>query len=219
MPPKPVTQKEIEAYAITALKKWLKKAMSFSEVRKRLVALEAKTYQVDISVVSDLRMAKINHAFRKVKKPTDILSFPTHEFFQRQGVLGDLVLCGPVALQQAASMGHSWKKEIDVLLVHGILHLLHFDHETGDKDAKAMSGWEIKILGSSYSNTLISRAYDEVPETMLKTRVKPVLKAKVAAVRASSAPKAKKAMRKSKAAAARSKKPAARSKPSSRASA
>ncbi len=195
MPPKPVTQKEIETYAISALKKWLKKAMSFTEVRKRLVALEAKTYQVDISVVSDLRMAKINHAFRKVKKPTDILSFPTHEFFQRQGVLGDLVLCGPVAIAQAKSMGHTWKKEIDVLLVHGILHLLQFDHETGDQDADEMSAWENKVLGKTYSKTLISRAHAEaeaIParketkraKRKAKAKTKPAVKrAKSAAVR------------------------------------
>ena len=196
MPPKPVSSKEIESYAISALKRWLKKTMSFPEVRKRLILLEAKTYQVDISVVSDQRMAKINHAFRKVKKPTDILSFPTHEFFQRQGVLGDLVICGPVAVFQANSMGHSWKKEIDVLIVHGILHLLHFDHETSAKDSQNMSDWESKILGREYASTLISRNEEDEsvpakkavsaksrasPTTVKKTKAKATAKAKSSA--------------------------------------
>jgi rRNA maturation RNase YbeY len=95
-----------------------------------------------------------------VKAATDILSFPTHEFFQRQGMLGDLVLCAPVAIKQAKEIGHSWQKEVDVLLVHGILHLLHFDHETGDRDAKDMSKWESKILGSTYAKSLIQRVHE-----------------------------------------------------------
>lgn len=198
---KPVTQKDVETYAISALKKWLKKAMSFSEVRKRLVALEAKTYQVDISIVSELKMAKINHAFRKVKKPTDILSFPTHEFFQRQGVLGDLVLCGPIAIEQASSLGHSWKKEIDVLLTHGILHLLHFDHETSSKDSDEMSRWEIKILGKDYAKTLIARAHEEVPSNGAKTAKAKITKsAKTPLARATARSKSKKPVRASSAA-------------------
>jgi probable rRNA maturation factor len=154
---KPVTQKEVETYAIAALKRWLKKTMTYPQIRKRVVTPETKNYTIDISICTAPKMAKINMAFRKINEPTDILSFPTHEFFQRQGVLGDLVLCAPIAMKQAKEIGHSWKKEIDVLLVHGILHLLHFDHETGPSDAKKMSEWEKKILGATYKNSLIKR--------------------------------------------------------------
>jgi len=158
MPQKRVTQKEVENYAILALKRWLRKTMRYPEVRKRVVTPETKNYTVDISICTAPRMAKINFAFRKIKSATDILSFPTHEFFQRQGVLGDLVLCAPVAIQQAKELGHSWKKEIDVLLVHGILHLLHFDHEVSEKDAREMSKWETKILGLKATKSLIKRS-------------------------------------------------------------
>ncbi len=158
MPSKPVTTKEIEKYAVSALKKWLKKAMLIPEVKKRLVPPETSTYQVDISVCTAARMAKLNGAFRKKPKPTDILSFPTDEFFQRQGILGDLVLCGPVAIKQAKEIGHTWKKEVDVLLVHGILHLLSYDHEESEKAAKDMAKMEKKILGLKHSKSLINRA-------------------------------------------------------------
>jgi probable rRNA maturation factor len=147
MPQKPVTQREIEKYAVSAVKKWLKKAMVLPEVKKRMIENESSSYQVDISICNAARMAELNHAFRKKPDPTDILSFPTDEFFQRQGVLGDLVLCGPVAVRQAKEIGHPWKAEVDVLLVHGILHLLSFDHETSEKEAKEMSRLERKILG------------------------------------------------------------------------
>ncbi len=162
MPSKQVTTLEIEKYAISALKKWLKKAMSVPEVRKRLVEPETSRYQVDLSICTAPKMAKINFAFRKIQKPTDILSFPTHEFFQRQGVLGDLVICGPVALKQASEIGHPWKKEIDVLLVHGILHLFQFDHEVSDKEAKLMGSMESRILGKTYRQSLIERTLPEL---------------------------------------------------------
>lgn len=158
MPPKPVTSDEIEKYAVKALKKWLKKTMSLPEVKKRLIEPETDRYEVDLSICNAPKMAKINFAFRKIKKPTDILSFPTHEFFQRQGVLGDLVLCAPIALKQAEEIGHTWKKEIDVLLVHGILHLCHFDHELSDKEAALMSKTETRVLGKTYKKSLIKRS-------------------------------------------------------------
>jgi len=149
MPQKPVTQSEIEKYAVSAVKRWLKKAMVLPEVKKRMIENESSSYQVDISICSAARMAELNAAFRKKPDPTDILSFPTDEFFQRQGVLGDLVVCGQVAVRQAKELGHPWKAEVDVLLVHGILHLLSFDHEVSDKEATEMSRLERKILGSA----------------------------------------------------------------------
>ena len=158
---KRVTQKEIETYAVLALRRLLRKTMEFRQVRKRVVTPETKNYTIDISICTAPKMAKINFAFRKINSATDILSFPTPEFFQRQGMLGDLVLCAPVAVKQAKAVGHSWKREVDVLIVHGILHLLHFDHETGPKDALEMSKWEGKILGASFSKSLIKRAHEE----------------------------------------------------------
>jgi probable rRNA maturation factor len=162
MPSKAVTQKEIEKYAVAALKKWLRKAMALPEVKKRMVPPETRTYSVDISICNAARMTQLNGAFRKKPSPTDILSFPTNEFFQRQGVLGDLVICGPVAVRQAKEIGHSWKKEVDVLLVHGILHLLSYDHENSEKEAKEMARMEKKILGAAMAKSLIQRAH-EVP--------------------------------------------------------
>ena len=179
MPSKQVTSLEIEKYAISALKKWLKKAMSVPEIRKRLVEPETARYQVDLSICTAPKMAKINFAFRKIQKPTDILSFPTHEFFQRQGVLGDLVICGPVALKQANEIGHTWKKEIDVLLVHGILHLCHFDHEVSDKEAKLMGSMESRVLGKTYRHSLIERTLSTLPAPEKKAPKKKASKKRV----------------------------------------
>lgn len=154
MPPK-IT--EIEKYAQSALKKWMKKVLAEKKLTKRLGKFEGESWHVDISVCSAPKMAEINFSFRKKKVPTDVLSFPADEFFQRQGMLGDILICAPVVVRQAKEVGHTWKKEVDVLLVHGLLHLLHFDHERGPKDEKEMNGWEKKILGVQYKASLIER--------------------------------------------------------------
>ncbi|NDG85654.1 MAG: rRNA maturation RNase YbeY [Proteobacteria bacterium] len=153
---KPVPLKEIERYAVQSVRRLLKKVLSESKVRSRLVACESDTYQVDISVCGAVKMAHLNSTFRKKETPTDVLSFPTPEFFQRQGVLGDLILCGPVAVRQAREHDHSWKREIDILIVHGLLHLCHFDHEISAKEAELMAKMEKKILGQK-TKSLISR--------------------------------------------------------------
>ena len=154
---KPVALKEIETYALLAVRKWLKRVLKEPKVRARLAKCEADTYQVDLSVCGNAKMSHLNGTFRKKLRPTDVLSFPTPEFFQRQGLLGDLVLCGPVALKQAKEQGHPWKREIDVLLVHGLLHLCHFDHEDSQKEAELMSSLEARVLGRGNSTGLVKR--------------------------------------------------------------
>ncbi len=70
-------------------------------------------------------MRRLNREWRKKDKPTDVLSFPSGE----RGFLGDLVIDVPYAARQARSRGHSLERELQILLVHGVLHLLGFDHE------------------------------------------------------------------------------------------
>jgi len=62
-------------------------------------------------------------------------------------MLGDVVLCVDVADRQAAERGHERRDELRVLLVHGLLHLLGYDHETSDVDAAEMSEAEGRLLG------------------------------------------------------------------------
>jgi rRNA maturation RNase YbeY len=154
---KPVALKEIESYALSAVRKWLKRVLEEPRVRSRLAKCEADTYQVDISVCGSAKMSHLNGTFRKKSKPTDVLSFPTPDFFQRQGLLGDLVLCGPVAVKQAREHQHPWKREVDVLIVHGLLHLCHFDHEDSKKEAELMAELETRVLGSSRTKGLVKR--------------------------------------------------------------
>lgn len=79
---------------------------------------------VTIAVVTDARMRALNRQFRKVDAPTDVLSFPAapHD-------LGDIVIARGVATRQARAARHSPATELKVLALHGLLHLLGYDHE------------------------------------------------------------------------------------------
>jgi probable rRNA maturation factor len=81
-----------------------------------------------IAVVSDARVRTLNRRFRGKDRATDVLSFPAGE----PGTLGDVVIAAGVAARQALSAGHSLQAEFRVLALHGLLHLLGYDHEHDD---------------------------------------------------------------------------------------
>ena len=78
--------------------------------------------EVSIALVSDARMRALNRKYRGKDKTTDVLAFA-----EDQG-LGDLVIATGVARRQAAEAGHSYQSELRVLALHGLLHLLGYDH-------------------------------------------------------------------------------------------
>ena len=81
---------------------------------------------LSVAVVSDRRMRALNRQFRGKDKVTDVLSFPSDS----RGFLGDVVIAAGVARQQAREAGHSIQTEVRVLALHGLLHLLGYDHES-----------------------------------------------------------------------------------------
>jgi probable rRNA maturation factor len=81
-----------------------------------------------IALVSDARIRALNRRFRGKDRATDVLSFPADE----SGVLGDVVIAAGVAARQAVEAGHSLQAEFRVLALHGLLHLLGYDHEHDD---------------------------------------------------------------------------------------
>jgi probable rRNA maturation factor len=104
-------------------------------------------WKVSFRLVSSSKMIQLNTRYRKKKKVTDILSFPAPKIFRNHGILGELVICQPVAKRQARDFKHSLKDELKVLIVHGLLHLLGFDHEKSKAQAKLMANWEKRLLG------------------------------------------------------------------------
>ena len=89
-----------------------------------------------VALVSDARMRALNRQFRGKDKVTDVLSFPagpsTSLRARARGFLGDIVIASGVAKKQAKAAGHSLNIEIRVLALHGLLHLLGYDHDGDD---------------------------------------------------------------------------------------
>lgn len=105
-----------------------------------------------IKAVDEQTMATLNEQWMDKQGPTDVLAFPIDELRPglvdeepEEGVLGDLVLCPSVAERQAAEAGHPTEAEVELLTVHGILHLLGYDHAEPDEHAE-MFGLQARLL-------------------------------------------------------------------------
>ena len=109
---------------------WTKKIYKNLNTQKIL----KKEKDLIVVFVTSAKMKKLNSQFRGKNKHTDILSFEPIE----ESSLGELVLCLPVLKKQAKDHKLSLNHEIGYMLIHGILHLLGYDHETSAKDAKRM---------------------------------------------------------------------------------
>jgi probable rRNA maturation factor len=81
-----------------------------------------------VAVVPDARVRALNRTYRAKDTATDVLSFPAGE----PGLLGDVVIAGGIARRQAREAGHTLQDELRVLALHGLLHLLGYDHERDD---------------------------------------------------------------------------------------
>lgn len=100
--------------------------------RKHKIKLRGQ--EISVVFVAESQIQKLNKDFRSKDKATDILSFSG---FGDED-LGELVLCGDLVKRQAQEHGLSLKEELGYLLIHGVLHLLGYDHEKNETDAKKM---------------------------------------------------------------------------------
>jgi len=90
--------------------------------------------ELSIVLVSDPQIKRLNKLYRNKDKPTDVLSFPIGEKVNGWLILGDIVISVDTAKRQAQELGHSLEEEIKRLLVHGLVHLLGYDHELGGEE-------------------------------------------------------------------------------------
>ena len=105
-----------------------------------------------IKAVDEETIAELNEQWMEKEGPTDVLAFPMDELRPglvneepEEGVLGDLVLCPVVAERQGEEAGHGTVAELDFLTVHGILHLLGFDHAEPEEH-REMFGLQADLL-------------------------------------------------------------------------
>ncbi|MEU7861773.1 rRNA maturation RNase YbeY [Nonomuraea sp. NPDC049141] len=115
--------------------------------------------ELSIVVVDERTMAELHEKWMGEPGPTDVLAFPMDELRPGGGargdadtatdpaLLGDVVLCPPVAVRQAEEAGHSAQDELELLCTHGILHLLGYDHAEPEEH-KEMFGLQARLLES-----------------------------------------------------------------------
>lgn len=107
--------------------------------------------EIGIACVDVAESHELNLQYRGKDKPTNVLSFPSdipEEILEMLDArpLGDLVICIPVVLQEAEEQQKTPINHFTHLLVHGVLHLLGYDHELGEVEAEEMESLEIAIL-------------------------------------------------------------------------
>ena len=85
--------------------------------------------EVSVLLTGDSAIRRLNKQFRRKDKPTDVLSFPAAEIAGNQALAGDLAISVPTAARQAKDLGHPLFAEVQILILHGLLHLAGYDHE------------------------------------------------------------------------------------------
>ncbi len=106
--------------------------------------------ELTVRFTGDDFLRQLNREHRGIDEPTDVLSFPaTDDGFpdeEPDGYLGDIAISIPAARRNAELTGTPFERELRHLVVHGVLHLLGFDHETDD-DTASMRAREVELLG------------------------------------------------------------------------
>ena len=133
-------EKERVTYALKMLvREAILAALKYEKIKKDC--------EVSVTFTDNDGIRAINREYRQIDAPTDVLSFP---LFEEDGegtqMLGDIVLSLEKCRAQAAEFGHSFERECAFLTVHSTLHLLGYDHETGEEDEKDMRERQTAIV-------------------------------------------------------------------------
>jgi probable rRNA maturation factor len=116
--------------------------VSRAEIMRRagvmLQALRLQAAELSIVLTGEDEIRKLNWAYRKKNRPTDVLAFPQDDppGSGPRGLLGDIVVSVPTARTQAARRGWDLASEVTMLIAHGLLHLIGWDHDTPAKDRR-----------------------------------------------------------------------------------
>jgi probable rRNA maturation factor len=108
-----------------------------SALARHVLASEEVDDNAELSVllVTNDHIRELNARFADEDHATDVLAFPMMEDEEESLLLGDVVICPAVAARNAAEIGHPLSRELDVILTHGTLHLLGYDHQGADDRA------------------------------------------------------------------------------------
>jgi len=105
------------------------------------IAESLSTKEVELLIVEDETMLSLNTEHRGKESTTDVLSFPMDAPFTEQSIfgmpLGSIIIAASFVREEAKNLGHSEQDELSLLFIHGMLHLLGFDHEVDDGEMRA----------------------------------------------------------------------------------
>jgi len=113
-----------------------------NKIAKIMGHLDCPNQEVSILLTGDKDIRRLNQEFRSIDQPTDVLSFPQNTdedpCIPEEIILGDIAVSLDIAKAQAKEHGLDFKEEIILLLIHGILHLLGYDHEISELEESKM---------------------------------------------------------------------------------
>ena len=118
-------------------------------VRVIVDALDCPDGEISILIVDDPQIEKLNRRYLNRHGPTNVIAFPMREgefSHLTPELLGDVVISTDTAAKEAQNSGTSFEQRFNELLVHGILHLFGYDHETSDQDARKMEKKSQELL-------------------------------------------------------------------------
>lgn len=115
-----------------------------------------------VAITDDEAVAALNLQFRGIDAPTDVLSFPMDAMPGDTPYLGDLVIAFPYASAQAEREGHALSDSLALLVVHGTLHLLGYDHDTAEGRAEMWEAQETALVALGVPPEIVPALEDGV---------------------------------------------------------
>jgi probable rRNA maturation factor len=119
------------------------------KLKKALSDLGFRDGELSVLLTDDRHIAELNRHYLGREGPTNVLAFPMGEGESAElnpGILGDVVVSVDTALEESGKTGESLERTVHRLLIHGILHLLHYDHERSSLEARRMRREEVRLL-------------------------------------------------------------------------
>jgi probable rRNA maturation factor len=115
------------------------------------IAQSLTNREIELIITDNKNIRELNLEYRKKDNPTDVLSFPLETPFTEQSVfdipLGTIVISDDYVREKAETFGHSEQDELKLLFIHGLLHLLGYDHETDDGEMRQKEREVIEAFG------------------------------------------------------------------------
>ena len=133
------------------------------QIRSILIGLKCDKKEISILLADDKKMRELNSQYRGQDRSTDVLSFPQNEGKEKgltPHLLGDVVISTVTARRQATQHELSLEEELVLLLTHGILHLLGYDHERSDEEARHMKEKTRELFCQVFPNKKLAESCD-----------------------------------------------------------